>query len=269
MQTLKLIEMLKNGVHFGHQTSKWHPKMTPYIFGVRNGIHVIDLEKTSTCLEQAVNFIGKVLENNGTILFVGTKRQASDIIGKNAKLCNMPYVNKRWLGGTVTNFSVIYKLIKKYKDLKYKRDNNKLLKYTKKERLNFDREIQRLDHLVGGVATLDKLPDVIFILDIKKEKNALKEAKTKGIPVIAICDTNVDPTDVAYPIPGNDDATRSIACLTEYISGVIAEKSKNNVVKTEKQDPKDSKDSKDSKEKVSSLDGLKAKILKNTVEEKK
>lgn len=264
MQAPKLIEMLKNGVHFGHQTSKWHPKMIPYIFGIRNGIHIIDLEKTSKCLEEAVVFISKVLENNGRILFVGTKRQASEIIEKNAQLCRMPYVNKRWLGGTVTNFSIIYKLIKKYKDLKHKRDNKKLLKYTKKERLNFDREIERLDGLVGGIETLDKLPDAIFILDIKKEKNALKEAKTKGIPVIAICDTNVDPTNVAYPIPANDDATRSIACITEYISRVIVEKTKNNnVVKVKKQEKQAPQ------EEVSSLDILKAKILKNTVEEKK
>jgi len=163
-------EMLKAGLHFGHQTSKWHPKMAPFIFGDRKGVHIFDLQKTQKKLEEALQFINKMASENKTILFVGTKDQVKSKITTQAKELEMPYVNNRWLGGTLTNFPVIKKLINKYLDLKEKQATGKLAKYTKKEQLDFSKQIEKLDRMVGGMANLKKLPDALFIWDIKKEK---------------------------------------------------------------------------------------------------
>ena len=216
-------EMLKAGLHFGHQTSKWHPKMAPFIFGDRKGVHIFDLQKTQKKLEEALQFINKMASENKTILFVGTKDQVKSKITTQAKELEMPYVNNRWLGGTLTNFPVIKKLINKYLDLKEKQATGKLAKYTKKEQLDFSKQIEKLDRMVGGMANLKKLPDALFIWDIKKDKTALAEAKKKGIPVVAICDTNANPDGIKYIIPANDDATKGIKLILGLVAEVIKE----------------------------------------------
>jgi len=212
-------EMLKAGMHFGHRTSKWHPKMEPFIFGQRLGVHIIDLRKTQKLLAEALEFISKLASENKTILIVGTKDQVKSQVIKAATQADMPYVDNRWIGGTLTNFLVIKKLIKNYLDLKEKKESGKLSKYTKKEQLDFARKIEKLERIVGGMKNIKKIPDALFIWDIKKEKTALAEAKKKGIPVIAICDTNVNPDGVKYIIPGNDDATKAV----KLILGLVAE----------------------------------------------
>ncbi len=221
-ETPSLLEMLKAGVHFGHRVSKWHPKMKPYIFTSRNGIHIINLEETQIKLKEALDFIRETTKNGGAVLLVGSKKQAQAIIERAAKEAGLPYVNQRWLGGTLTNFSVILRLIRKFKDLKRKQSSGELEKYTKKEQLGFKKEIEDLNNLIGGIETLEKIPEAIFILDLKKEKTALAEAKKKNVPIIAICDTNVDPSGVNYVIPANDDAVKSI----ELIVGLIAQAAK-------------------------------------------
>lgn len=214
-------EMLKAGMHFGHRTSKWHPKMAPFIFGSRNGVHVIDLAKARIELKKALDYLEKSAAEGKTILLVGSKTQVKDTLKKTALEAGVPYVSEGWLGGTVTNFSIIKKAIKKYKTLSEERSGGKLEKYTKKERLEFDREIARLEKKVGGLVNLNKQPDVVFIWDIKKEDTALAEAKKKDIPVVAVCDTNVNPRGVNFIIPGNDDATKTIKLLMELVGEAI------------------------------------------------
>ena len=218
-----LEEMLKAGMHFGHRTSKWHPKMAPFIFGQRAGVHIIDLQKTQAMLTEALEFVSRMVAENKTILLVGTKDQVRAPVAKLGLDLGLPYINNRWLGGTLTNFSVIKRLIKNYLDLKEKKETGKLTKYTKKEQLEFSRQIAKLDRMVGGIASLKKLPDVIFIWDIKHERTALAEAKKKGVPVVAVCDTNVDPTGVKYVIPGNDDATKTVKLVLDYLRQAISE----------------------------------------------
>ncbi len=216
-------EMLKAGMHFGHRTSKWHPKMEPFIFTARKGVHIIDLTKTQEALAQALDYIKQSVSTGKVILLVGTKMQVKNTVKNVALETGMPYVSEHWLGGFLTNFLVIKNLIRKYKDLLEKRQTGKLDKYTKKERLNFDREIAKLETNVGGLVGLTKLPDIIFIWDIKKEKTALTEAKKKNIPIIAICDTNVNCSDVSYVIPSNDDATKAIKLVMSLVKEAIEE----------------------------------------------
>lgn len=216
-------EMLKAGMHFGHRTSKWHPKMAPYIFTSRNGVHVIDLTKTAQKLQEALDFIKKNVVEGKTVLFVGTKDQVKGPLKEMALEAGVPYVSEKWLGGFLTNFPVIKKLIKKYKDYKEKKETGKLDKYTKKERLEIDREITKLDARVGGLVDLNKVPDVIFIWDIKKEKTAVAEAMKKNIPVVAVCDTNVNPEGISYVIPANDDASKTIKLVLNTIKEAILE----------------------------------------------
>ncbi|MBI4598860.1 30S ribosomal protein S2 [Candidatus Uhrbacteria bacterium] len=218
-----LAEMLQAGVHFGHQSSRWHPKMEPYIFTERGGIHVINLEKTQEKLEKAVDFLRGVAARGGVILFVGTKRQASEIVKREAEACGMPYVNNRWLGGTLTNFFEIRKLIRRYKTLKDQQVKGELRKYTKKEQLWFGREIEELDRKVGGIQTVERMPDVVFIVDMKAEKTALDEARVIGTQIAALCDTNVNPDDVQWPIPANDDAVKGIDMMLRVISEAVQE----------------------------------------------
>ncbi len=217
MNIPKLEEMMKAGAHFGHRTNRWHPKMEPFIFTKKNGIYIINLEKTQIKLNEALEFMSKLIKEDKNILFVGTKKQVRESMKKMAEEIKQPYITGKWLGGLVTNFSIIKKSIKKYQDLLSDRESGKLNKYTKKEKLDFDREIKRLEERVGGLVGLTKLPDAIFIWDLKEEKTAVAEAQTKNIPIIAICDTNVDPSLCVYPIPANDDATKTVDLILNCI----------------------------------------------------
>lgn len=223
MKTPSIEDMLKAGMHFGHRTSKWHPKMEPFIFTARKGIHIIDLRKTQKLLALALAYLKKQASEGKSILLVGTKMQVKNLLKKTAEEADLPFVSERWLGGFLTNFAVIRNLVRKFKDLVEKRNSGKLDKYTKKERLDFDREIAKLETNVGGLVSLTKAPDIIFIWDIKKEKTAFAEAVKKKIPVVAVCDTNADPTGVKYIIPANDDATRGIKLALELVKEAILE----------------------------------------------
>ncbi|MDA3839720.1 MAG: 30S ribosomal protein S2 [Patescibacteria group bacterium] len=216
-------EMLKAGMHFGHRTSKWHPKMEPFIFGARNGVHIIDLVKSKTYLIKALDYMKQAASEDKVILFVGTKSQVKHPMKEMALEVGMPYITEKWMGGLLTNFPVVKKLIKKFKDLNEEKANGKLEKYTKKEQLNFARETVKLETKVGGLVNMTKLPDVVFVWDIREEKNAVLEAKKKNIPVVAICDTNVNPKDVNYIIPSNDDATKTIKMLLNVIKETLLE----------------------------------------------
>ncbi len=219
----KLEDMLKAGMHFGHRTNRWHPKMGQFVFTSKNGIYIIDLKKTQEQLEKALEFMTKLVSEGKSILFVGTKNQVSEPLKKMATEIGQPYIVGKWLGGYLTNFLVVKKSVKKYLDLIEKREGGKLEKYTKKERLNFDREIKKLEMRVGGLTSLNKLPDALFVWDIKEEETAIKEAKQKNIPIVAICDTNVNPEEVTYPIPANDDSTKTIKIVLEAIKDSILE----------------------------------------------
>jgi len=215
--------MLKSGVHFGHQLSKRHPKMKPFIFMSKNGFHIIDLEQTQVKLSEALDFVKTIAANGGTVLFLGTKKQAQPIIIKAAKACGMPYITERWLGGTLTNFAAISKVINKYRRLKEQKVKGELAKYTKKEQLEFDKETSKLEKMVGGIQELNKIPEAIFICDVKREKTAVSEASRKNVPIVALCDTNANPTNIAYPIPANDDAIKSIELITMLVAEAITE----------------------------------------------
>ncbi|MCI0479538.1 30S ribosomal protein S2 [Candidatus Uhrbacteria bacterium] len=218
-----LAELLQAGAHFGHRTSKWHPKMKKFIMGSRQGIHIIDLEETRASLERALAFAKQVTSRGGVVLFVGTKKQASDIVEKAALDAGMPYVNRRWLGGTLTNFAVITAMLRKYKDLKRKQEKGELGKYTKYEQLKFDEQIKQLEDKIGGIKDLGRIPDAVFILDIKKDKTALIEATRRGVKVIALCDTNVNPTDIDYAIVSNDDAIKTIDLMANIVAKACKE----------------------------------------------
>lgn len=218
--------MLQAGMHFGHRTNRWHPKMKPYIFTSKNGIYIIDLRKSREKLAEALEFISKLVSENKNILFVGTKSQVSEPLKKMTIEAGQSYVVGKWLGGYLTNFSVIKKSVKKYLDLTEKKAAGKLEKYTKKERLDFDREINKLEMRVAGLVNLNKLPDALFVWDIKEEETAVREAIQKNIPIIAICDTNVNPELVNYPIPANDDSTKTIDLVLEAVKKTILEAKK-------------------------------------------
>lgn len=225
MATIPTLEqMLKAGVHFGHRESRRHPKMDPYLFGARNGVHIIDLELTQAKLTEACAAVRALAKEGKVILFVGTKDGAKDIVREAAVRVGMPYVIGRWLGGTITNFAVISKLIQKYRALLRMRDTGELeQKYTKHEQSAMGREIERLEDAVGGVADLAKLPDALFIVDLHEEVTAVREAKRKGITTIGICDSNVNPEDVTFPIPGNDDALASLRLLVAAVADAVVE----------------------------------------------
>jgi len=219
----ELVELLKAGVHFGHQSSKRYPKMGQYIHTTRNRISIIDLEQTGKKLQAALDFVSKIASHGGTILFISSKKQAKEIIKNAAINCGMPYVNSRWLGGTFTNFGNVIKLTKKLKSLEEKERSGELEKYTKKEQLDFQKDITRLNDLVGGIKDLTKLPEAVFVVDIKKEKSAVAEANKKNVPIVAMVDTNVNPEKVQYPIPANDDAVKSIEIICQTMSEAIVE----------------------------------------------
>ncbi|HHT79538.1 MAG TPA: 30S ribosomal protein S2 [Actinobacteria bacterium] len=219
MNEVTIKQLLEAGVHFGHQTRKWNPKMKRYIFAAKNGIYIIDLQQTMVLLKEAFDFCKNITANGGIILFVGTKKQIQDIVEKNAKECNMPYVKNRWLGGTLTNFETILKRIKRIEEIEIMEQEGVFEKLPKKEVLGLQSEYEKLNYNIGGIRDLKRIPDAMFIIDPHKEEIAVKEAKKLGIPIIAITDTNCDPDDIDYLIPGNDDAIR--AC--NLIAGVISE----------------------------------------------
>jgi small subunit ribosomal protein S2 len=218
-----LVDMLQAGAHFGHQTSKWHPKMKKFIFGSRQGIHIINLEETQKALERAMAFAKQTTSRGGIVLFVGTKKQAADIVRSAALEAGMPFVDKRWLGGTLTNFAVITQVLRKFKDLKRKQEKGELGKYTKFEQLKFNEQLDQLEEKVGGIKELNRIPEAVFILDIRKDKTALEEAKRRGVKVIALCDSNVNPTEVDYPIPSNDDAVKTIDMMAKLMAQACKE----------------------------------------------
>ena len=216
-------ELLEAGVHFGHQTKRWNPKMKPYIFGARNGIYIIDLQKTVRMFRTAYDFIEKTVESGKSVLFVGTKKQARESLYEEANRCEMFYVHNRWLGGMLTNFQTIKKSIDRLNYLNTIENDGTIELYVKKERLKLGKERVKLDNTLGGIRNMNKLPGAMFIVDPKNEAIAVREAKRLGIPIVSIVDTNCDPDDIDYIIPGNDDAIRSIRLITSKISDACIE----------------------------------------------
>jgi small subunit ribosomal protein S2 len=218
-------ELLEAGVHFGHQVRRWNPKMKEYIFGERNGIYIIDLQKTQRMFREAITFVTNLIaEDKGkTVLFVGTKRQAQDAIREESERCGQFYVNQRWLGGLLTNFQTVQKSIKRLKDLEAMQTDGRYEKLTKKERIKLDRERESLNKNLSGIKSMSRLPDAIFIIDVKKEEIAVAEANRLGIPIVAVVDTNCSPEGIDYVIPGNDDALRAVRLFASRISDAIVE----------------------------------------------
>src|ERR1700752_5369733 len=218
-------ELLEAGVHFGHQVRRWNPKMKEYIFGERNGIYIIDLQKTQRMFREAISFVTNLIaEDHGkTVLFVGTKRQAQDAIREESEKCSQYYVNQRWLGGLLTNFQTVQKSIKRLKDLEAMQTDGRYEKLTKKERIKLDRERESLNKNLSGIKSMTRLPDAIFIIDVKKEEIAVAEANRLGIPIVAVVDTNCSPEGIDYVIPGNDDALRAVRLFASRIADAIVE----------------------------------------------
>lgn len=223
MAVVSMKSLLETGVHFGHRAPKWNPKMKRFIFTERNGIHIIDLQQTLVALEDIYNMIRDLAAGGGTVLFVGTKRQAQETIQREAERCHMPYVNQRWLGGTLTNWRTIRSRIDTLKDLEARRDRGEFDLLTKKEALQLNRKIEKLQNRLGGVRDMGSLPDVLFVVDVRREDTAVKEANILDIPVVALVDTNCNPDTVDYVIPANDDAIRAIKLLTSTIANAVLE----------------------------------------------
>jgi small subunit ribosomal protein S2 len=216
-------QMLEAGVHFGHQTRYWNPKMAEYIFGHRNKIHIVDLEKTMKLYQEAMKFVRQLASNKGTILFVGTKRQAKDIVAEEARRCGMPYVDSRWLGGMLTNFKTVKQSIKRLKDLEQMRDDGTFEKMNKREALTLQREMDKLDKSLGGIKDMAGLPDALFVIDVGYHKIAVTEAMKLGIPIVAVVDTNHSPVGIAHVIPGNDDSSRAIRLYARGAADAVLE----------------------------------------------
>ena len=221
MADVTMRQMLEAGVHFGHQTRYWNPKMAPYIFGERGKIHIINLEKTMPLFVEAMNYMSSMVAGGKTVLFVGTKRSAQKIISENAQRCNMPYVNHRWLGGMLTNYKTVRASIKRLKDLEAMSEDGSFGKISKKETLMHTRELEKLERSLGGIKNMRGIPDAMFVVDVGHEKIAISEARKLGIPVIGIVDTNSNPDGVDYVIPGNDDAIRAIKLFVEAAADAI------------------------------------------------
>ena len=219
--TFTMRQLLEAGVHFGHHTRRWNPKMEPYIFGKRNNIHILNLEKTVPMLYEALGAISSIAKNGGKSLFVGTKRSASELIAQAAINCGQYYVNHRWLGGMLTNWETVSKSIQKLKSLEERIDSGEINNLTKKERLNIERQKEKLDLTLGGIKNMNGIPDAIFIIDTNKEAIAVLEANNLNIPVIAVCDSNSNPSGVDFPIPGNDDALRAISLYCDLVAASV------------------------------------------------
>ncbi|GIO53198.1 30S ribosomal protein S2 [Paenibacillus cellulositrophicus] len=223
MAVISMKQLLEAGVHFGHQTRRWNPKMDKYIFTERNGIYIIDLQKTVKKVEEAFNFVKSVAEENGTILFVGTKKQAQDSVKEEAERCGMYYINQRWLGGTLTNFETIQKRINRLKELEKWEEDGTFSVLPKKEVILLRKEKDRLEKFLGGIKNMRGLPSALFIIDPRKERIAVAEARKLGIPIVGIVDTNCDPDEIDYVIPGNDDAIRAVKLLTGKMADAVVE----------------------------------------------
>jgi small subunit ribosomal protein S2 len=222
MSAVSMRQMLEAGVHFGHQTRYWNPKMANYLFGSRNKIHIINLEKSLPLFNDALNYLGQMSANKGTVLFVGTKKAARKVVADEATRCGMPYVNHRWLGGMLTNFKTIKKSIARLKELEaMKADGTLYQRFGKKEALGMEREMEKLERSLGGIKDMKGIPDVLFVLDVGYEKNAISEAKKLGIPVVGIVDSNNSPEDIDYIIPGNDDSIRAVKLYCENVCAVV------------------------------------------------
>ena len=223
MAVINMKQLLEAGVHFGHQTRRWNPKMKPYIFGARNGIHIIDLQKTVRLIRIAYDFIVRTVADGYPLLFVGTKKQGHESVVEESERCGMFHVVNRWLGGTLTNFQTIKKSIARLKELEQMKEDGSINRYTKKEILKMDKELFKLERNLGGIKNMDELPGAVFVVDPKREKIAVREAKKLGIPVIAIADSNCDPDEIDFIIPGNDDAIRAIRLICSKVADAAIE----------------------------------------------
>ncbi|WP_027408713.1 30S ribosomal protein S2 [Anoxybacteroides tepidamans] len=223
MSVISMKQLLEAGVHFGHQTRRWNPKMKKYIFTERNGIYIIDLQKTVKKVEEAYNFVRDLAANGGKILFVGTKKQAQDSVKEEAERSGMFYVNQRWLGGTLTNFETIQKRIKRLKEIERMAEDGTFDVLPKKEVIGLKKELERLEKFLGGIKEMKQLPDALFVIDPRKERIAVAEARKLNIPIVGIVDTNCDPDEIDYVIPANDDAIRAVKLLTAKIADAILE----------------------------------------------
>jgi len=223
MPVVSMKKLLESGVHFGHRTHKWHPKMKPYIFTERNHIHILDLQKTVKALEEGYALVRETVANGGSVLFVGTKRQAQETIELEATRCGMPWVTQRWLGGTLTNWSTIRQRINELERLERMRDSGDFAKITKREALGFERKIERLEMLLGGIRNMTGVPDLLFIVDVRREETSVHEANLLDIPIVAMVDTNCDPRNIDYIIPSNDDAIRAIKLIVSSIADAVLE----------------------------------------------
>lgn len=223
MAVVSMKSLLEAGVHFGHRTRRWNPRMKPYIFTERNGIHILDLQQTIHCIEDTFKLVSETVAEGGTILFVGTKKQAQDSIEAQAVRCNMPYINQRWLGGTLTNWRTIRQRIDYLLDLEKKQARGEFTRLVKKEALKLDREIERLNRRFGGLKDMRRLPNLVFMVDVRREAIAVKEANILGIPIIAMVDTNCDPNPIDHVIPSNDDAIRAIKLITQIMADAVLE----------------------------------------------
>lgn len=223
MAIISMRELLETGVHFGHRSRRWNPKMRPYIFTERNGIHIIDLQQTMGTIEEAYRLVRDIVSEGGTILFVGTKRQAQETIEYEAKRCGMPFVNQRWLGGTLTNWRTIRERIQYLKDLEARRERGEFDLLTKKEALVLSRKIDKLNYRLGGIRDMARLPEAVFVVDTIREETAVHEANILRLPILAMVDTNSDPDKIDYPIPANDDAIRAIKLITSKIADAVME----------------------------------------------
>lgn len=237
MSVVSMKQLLEAGVHFGHQTRRWNPKMKEYIFAERNGIHIIDLQKTVGMIDDAYNYVKSIADDNGEILFVGTKRQAQDAVKEEASRCEMPYVDARWLGGMLTNFSTIKNRIKRLEQLEKMKEDGTFDMLPKKETAKLELEIEKLDKFLGGIRNMKRIPKAMFIVDPKRERIAVSEAKKLNIPIVAITDTNCDPDEVDYIIPGNDDAIRAIKLIAHAMSDAVLEAKQGEQVLTEAAEP--------------------------------
>ena len=235
MAVVAMKQLLEAGVHFGHQTRRWDPRMAEYIFQARNGIHIIDLQKTSKKLDEAYAFIKEQAEDGKTILFVGTKKQAQDCVKEAAEKSGMYYVNERWLGGTLTNFKTIRKRVERLKELEAMQENGTFDVLPKKEVILLKKEMGKLQRNLGGITEMERIPDVLFIVDPKKEHIAIQEARKLNIPIVGLVDTNCDPNDVDYVIPGNDDAIRAVKLVTDVLANAVIEGKQGEILEVEEE----------------------------------